>query len=83
MDPLLYSGTFILAAVVWAVCVYYAYQMAPKFGRRRGTWTVLTLLFGPIALMALYLLPKKPAVAGSGKHKEDPRAALYEKPKKR
>jgi hypothetical protein len=32
--------------------------------------------------MALYLLPKREAKAGHGQH-EDPRADLYERPKKR
>ena len=61
MDPALFAGTglLILGAVVWAVCVYYAFKMAPRFGRGRGTWTVLTIIFGPLALMALYVLPKK------------------------
>ena len=52
------TGFFILAAVVWVLCAYYAWQVAPKFGRNRVTWTVLCVLFGPIALMLLYILPK-------------------------
>ena len=83
MDPLLGTGLFILGAVVWAVCIYYAYQMAPKFGRGRGTWTILTLIFGPLALMVLYVLPKKPVAAGEGQDRQDPHAALYQKPRKR
>ena len=81
-----YAGGFILAAVVWGVCAYLAYQTAPKFGRRAGTWGVLGIIFGPIALMILYILPKHSPTAGSGAggkagHK-DPRADLYEVPKK-
>jgi len=53
------TGFVVLAAVVWLVCVYYAYISAPKFGRSAILWAVLTLLFSPIALMILYILPKK------------------------
>ena len=86
MEVYVYGGGFILAAVVWGVCAYLAYQTAPKFGRRAGTWGVLGIIFGPIALFALYLLPKHKPLAGSGAgakaaHK-DPRADLYEVPKK-
>jgi hypothetical protein len=84
------TGFFILAAVVWVLCAYYAYQVAPKFGRNRITWTILSIIFGPIALMVLYILPKgnKPAPAGSaaarsGTTHHDPRADLYEKPNKK
>ena len=77
------TGFFILAAVVWVVCAIYCYQMAPKFGRNPVTWAILGVVFGPIALMILYVLPKHTPPPGHGKHHEDPRAALYEKPKKR
>ena len=82
------TGFFILAAVVWVVCAIYAYQMAPKFGRRAATWGVLAAFFGPIALMILYVLPKGHHVtpaASSGAHPahKDPRADLYEVPKKK
>ena len=84
------TGFFTLAAVVWILCAYYAYQVAPKFGRNRVTWTVLSVIFGPIALMVLYILPKgnKPAPAGSSAAhssaaRHDPRADLYEKPNKK
>lgn len=83
MDPLLGTGLFILGAVVWAVCVYYAYQKAPGLGRRRGVWTALAVIFGPIALMILYVLPKKPALAGYGQDRTDPHAARYERPRKK
>ena len=79
------TGFVVLAAVVWLVCVYYAYISAPKFGRSAILWAVLTLLFSPIALMILYILPKKEPVhaAGSAKTKHaDPHDALYEVPKK-
>ncbi|HET8786822.1 MAG TPA: hypothetical protein VFM38_14375 [Candidatus Limnocylindrales bacterium] len=83
MDPLLGTGLFILAAVVWIVCAIYAYRMAPTFGRNAVTWGVLTIIFGPLGLFALYLLPKKPAKPGHGQSREDPHAALYERPRKR
>lgn len=83
MDPLLGTGLFILGAVVWAVCVYYAYQMAPRFGRRRGVWTALTLVLGPIALMVMYILPRKEALPGYGRARTDPHADRYETPRKK
>ena len=84
-EPILIgTGFFILAAVVWVVCVFYAYQSAPKFGRSRPIWTILAVIFGPIALMALYVLPKKPSV-GHADHsnRTDAYDALYEVPKKK
>jgi hypothetical protein len=83
MDPLLGTGLFILGAVVWFVCAIYAYRMAPGFGRSAVTWGFLGILLGPIALMILYVLPKHAPEAGHGHHAADPRAALYERPKKR
>ena len=77
------TGLFILAAVVWVVCAVYAYRMAPTFGRSAVTWGVLTIVFGPFALFALYLLPKKAAKPGQGHSREDEQAALYERPRKR
>ena len=82
MDPLLGTGLFILGAVVWVVCAIYAYQNAPKFGRSRAIWTILAIILGPIALMVLYVLPKKQQV-GHAAHRTDPREALYEVPKKK
>jgi hypothetical protein len=83
MDPILIgSGFFILAAVVWVVCAIYCYRMAPTFGRSAGLWAVLGIVFGPIALMILYILPRRAAKPGHGHHHEDPQAALYERPKK-
>jgi hypothetical protein len=83
-----YAGGFILAAVVWVVCAYMAYQTAPKFGRGAGTWGVLGIIFGPIALMILYILPKHEPAAGHGSAtaahatQKDRQAELYEVPKK-
>jgi hypothetical protein len=76
------TGLVILGAVVWVVCAIYAYRMAPTFGRSARTWAVLGVILGPIALMILYVLPKKPALPGHGKPREDPQAALYQKPRK-
>jgi hypothetical protein len=76
------TGFVVLGAVVWVVCAIYAYRMAPGFGRGAWTWGILGIILGPIALMILYVLPKKPALPGHGKDREDPQAALYQKPRK-
>ena len=85
MTPsLLGTGLFVLAAVVWVLCAIFAYQNAPKFGRSRPVWTILAIILGPIALMALYVLPKKQPVGHAGHSKRtDPHDALYEVPKKK
>jgi hypothetical protein len=79
------TGFVILAGFIWIFCAYLAYQTAPKFGRGAGTWAVLGVIFGPIALMVLYILPKhQPAPGHGASHKhEDAQAALYEVPKKK
>jgi hypothetical protein len=82
VDPFYGTGLLILGAVVWVVCAVYAYRMAPSFGRGAVAWGILGIILGPIALMALYLLPKRQVKAGQGQH-DDPRADLYERPKKR
>jgi hypothetical protein len=83
MDPILIgTGLFILAAVVWGVCAIYAYRTAPGFGRGALTWGILGIIFGPIALMVLYVLPRHEPKPGHGRAREDPRAALYERPRK-
>ena len=85
MTPsLLGTGLFIVGAVVWVVCAIYAYRNAPKFGRSRAVWTILAIILGPIALMVLYVLPKKPPVGDAAHSKRtDPHDALYEVPKKK
>ena len=84
MDPILIgTGFFILAAVVWVVCAIYAYRTAPTFGRSALGWGIAGIILGPIALMILYVLPKREPKQGQGKHHEDPQAALYERPHKR
>ena len=78
------TGFVVLAAVVWIVCAVYAYQNAPSFGRNRVTWTILCVIFGPIALMLLYVLPKhEPAPGTTHKKAVDSRDALYEVRKKK
>jgi hypothetical protein len=84
MDPnLIGTGFFILAAVVWVVCAIYAYRMAPGFGRSAWGWGIAGIILGPIALMILYVLPRRPAKPGYGKQHQDPQAALYERSRKR
>jgi hypothetical protein len=80
----IYFGGFVLAAFLWLFCVLLAYQNAPKRGRRAGVWALLTVLFGPLALFALFVMkPKHAPGHGSGSAKQhDPRADLYEVPKK-
>jgi len=78
------TGLVITGLVVWIVCVILAFQMAPKRGRRAAVWAILTVIFGPLALFALYLMKPEhaPGQAGQGSH-HDPRADLYAVPKKR
>jgi hypothetical protein len=86
VNPLIGTGFAVLAAVVWIVCVVYAYQSAPKFGRSAPLWAFLTLIFSPIALFVLFVLPKKQPAAGAGTaktKKQSEQDALYEVPKKK
>ena len=88
MEPVYFGGALILGAVVWVVCAVYAYQGARKFGRRPAVWGALGIVFGPIALMILYILPKHEPAAGHGSAtathaaQKDRQAELYEVPKK-
>jgi hypothetical protein len=82
------TGFVVLGAVVWVVCAVYAYQNAPKFGRNAWFWTIICLIFGPLGLMLLYVLPKNqpaPSSSTQAAHKKaaDPHDALYEVPKKK
>ena len=86
------TGFVILGAVIWILCAYYCYQVAPNFRRRPAVWGVLGIIFGPIALMILYILPKGNVVStdkGRGAEPGKPgtkggkQADLYEVPKKR
>lgn len=88
MDPLVGTGFVITGLVVWAVCIWAAYQNAPRRGRRASVWVLLTVLFGPLALFALMVMaPMHGHGSGASHAKEsahhDPRADLYEVPKKR
>ena len=88
-----YAGGLILGAVIWALCAYYCYQVAPRFHRRPRNWAILGIIFGPIALMVLYVLPKGNVVTDKGrgavpgkpgtKHQSSKQAELYEKPRKK
>jgi hypothetical protein len=75
------TGFVLLGVVVWFVCIAVAYQNAPKRGRRASVWAILTFFFGPFALFALFLMAPK-HVNGKGSAHHDPRADLYEVPKK-
>ena len=86
-----YAGGLILGAVLWVLCAYYCYQVAPRFHRRPRNWAILGILFGPIALMVLYVLPKGNVITDKGRGAQPGRpgstkaarqADLYEKPKK-
>lgn len=76
------TGLFGMAVVIWIVCVVIAYQVAGKRGRRPVVWAIITAIFGPFALFALYLMKPKGG-HGQGSASKDPRADLYEVPKKR
>jgi hypothetical protein len=58
MDPIFLAGTglVILGLVVWIVCVVFAYRNAPRRGRGATSWAILTAIFGPLALFALFAL---------------------------
>ena len=75
------TGFVALGVFVWVFCWVLTYQTAPKRGRRAATWGILGI-FGPFALFALYLLPRGHLETHHDK-KADPRAALYEVPKKK
>ena len=85
-----YGGGIIIGGILWFLCAYYCYQVAPRFHRRAAAWGILGILFGPLALMALYVLPKGHVISDKGSgaqpgtpgHKGDTQADLYEVPKK-
>ena len=76
------TGLVILGALVCIVCAIYAYRLAPSYGRGAWPWAIAAIIFGPFALFALVLLPKRPAKPGHGQQHEDAQAALYERPRK-
>jgi len=77
------TGFALLGLVLWILCAYLAYRQAPRFGRRPVPWLVLGIVFGPIALMALYVLPKGHEPQHGAHKSSDPRADLYEVPHKK
>jgi len=80
------TGFVVLGAVVWIVCAVYAYQNAPRLGRNPWLWTIICILFGPLGLMVLFVLPKREHATGSAHHaqaKKSEQEALYEVPKKK
>jgi hypothetical protein len=84
MSPIYTGGIIIVGAVLWIVCAVYAYRHAPDLGRTPLTWGILGIIFGPIALMVMYLLPKQSGAGGSASQRsKDAYAERYEVPKKR
>ena len=61
------TGFVILGGFVWVLCAYYCYQVAPQFHRRPRNWAILGIIFGPIALMILYVLPKGNVITDKGR----------------
>jgi multisubunit Na+/H+ antiporter MnhB subunit len=52
------SGVLIIGAVVWIVCAIVAYKRAPSLGRRNWVWAIAALIGGPLALFAMFALPR-------------------------
>lgn len=55
--PIGYVGAMILGAFIWFFCAYAAYMTAGKRHRRPLTWGILGIVFGPLALFAVFLMP--------------------------
>ena len=62
---------FILGGVVWVVCAIMCYYGAAQRGRTPLTWGILGIVFGPIALFALYLMPRGHHHAAAHDHDHD------------
>ena len=45
--------------IAYAVCIWQAGVMATRRGRSRTKWTFRTVLFGPLALLVLAILPSR------------------------
>lgn len=77
------GGFVVLGGVVWVVCIIVAVSIAREKGRRVWVWGLLGLLFGPLAMFAVFVMePVRGATnPSSGSRHEDPRAALYERPR--
>ena len=52
-----FGGALILGAFVWFFCAYLCYVGARQRNRTPLNWGILGIVFGPIALFALYLMP--------------------------
>jgi hypothetical protein len=84
------GGFVFLGLVVWAVCAWYAAVIAGQKGRRQWVWALLGIVFGPLAMFAVFIMaPVKgahPSGSGGGSaatKRRDPRADLYEVPHKK
>jgi hypothetical protein len=79
------GGFVVLGGVVWVVCIIVAVSIAREKGRRVWVWGLLGLLTGPIAMFAVFVMDPVPGASGSssGRRHEDPRAALYERPREK
>ncbi len=53
------TGLVVVGLAVWIVCVVAAYRNAPRRGRSAITWAILTVIFGPLALFALFAMAPK------------------------
>jgi hypothetical protein len=43
--------------VIWILVIFASAKVAEKKGRRRWLWILLAIFFGPLALVAVALLP--------------------------
>ncbi len=79
------GGFVVLGGVVWVVCMIVAVSIAREKGRRVWVWGLLGLLFGPLAMFAVFVMePVRGTSASTGRtRREDPRAALYERPREK
>jgi len=48
----------LIAVVFWIFCGYMALRLAKKRNRPVGDWVLRFILFGPLALVVILLLPK-------------------------
>jgi hypothetical protein len=73
---------FILGSVVWFVCAYSCWQMAPRKHRNPVPWLIAGIFTGPLALAALVVMgPGKWQGRIPGKTKRvDERAKVAEVP---
>lgn len=62
-------NTLILLLVITAVSCFYCHTVARRKNRSPRTWLVLALLFGPFAVLAIFLLPP---VSTGGLHDSKP-----------